>query len=173
MTNLSQLKQKFVDFGSFFFMKIRLNFQLIVFISRVILFLMLSWWDTRFCKVHIISKYNYPPQKNAGLKYKWNKYSKLTWNNQMRKPGIKGLFITKLNYCLLFHFYLFFLYSYLLIIYQLFFWHIKGVDLLSLLIYSIKLSLMKLQVCHNFISFFILPIVTQCLEEIFKKLLSL
>ena len=42
MTNLSQLKQKFVDFESFFFMKIRLNFQLIVFISRVILFLMLS-----------------------------------------------------------------------------------------------------------------------------------
>ena len=26
----------------------------------------------------------------------------------MRKPGIKGLFITKLNYCLLFHFYLLF-----------------------------------------------------------------
>ena len=114
----------------------------------------------------------------------------------MRKTGIKGLFITKLNYCLLFHFHLFFFFffspsfSFFSLLFFFFFVllpyhympaniltykrcrHIK-LNLLSLLIYSVKLSLMKLQVCHNFISFFILKIVTECLEEIFKKLLSL
>ena len=97
----------------------------------------------------------------------------------MRKTGIKGLFITKPNYCLLFHFHLFFFFVLLsshympanILTYKRC-QHIK-LNLLSLLIYSIKLSLMKLQVCHNFISFFILKIVTECLEEIFKKLLSL
>ena len=48
-------------------------------------------------------------------------------------------------------------------------WHIK-INLLSLLIYLIKLNLMIFQVCYNFISFLILKIVIECPEETFKKL---
>ena len=85
--------------------------------------------------------------------------------------------ITKLSYCLLFHLYLFFLVvlssHYIranLLTYQRC-CYIK-LNLLSLLIYSIKLSLMKLQIWYNFISFSILKIVIECPEEIFKELLS-
>ena len=67
----------------------------------------------------------------------------------------------KLNYCLLFSYYIFSVYTFL-IIYLLLLWYIKGAGilnlLLSVLIYLIKLNLMKFQVCYNFISFFtILP----------------
>ena len=82
----------------------------------------------------------------------------------------------KLNYCLLFHFYLFLVLLFChyinakLLTYQRF-WHIK-INLLSVLIYLIKLSLRKFQVCYNFISVLVLKIVIECPEEIFKKLLS-
>ena len=57
---------------------------------------------------------------------------KLVWNNKTVKPGINGLFITKLNYSLLLIYYPF-LYSYLLIKYLLIFWHIKAADILKLI----------------------------------------
>ena len=46
------------------------------------------------------------------------------------------------------------------------------INLLSYLMYVIKLSCMKFQVCHKFISFFILKFVIEYPEEIFKNLLS-
>ena len=46
------------------------------------------------------------------------------------------------------------------------------INLLSYLMYGIKLSCMKFQVCHKLISFFILKVVIECPEEIFKNLLS-
>ena len=44
-----------------------------------------------------ICKCNYPPHKNSGLNI--NKMN--TQNNQIGKPGINRLFITKLNYCMI------------------------------------------------------------------------
>ena len=38
------------------------------------------------------------------LRYKQKTPLKLIWDNQMGKPGINGLLIKKLNYCLLFQF---------------------------------------------------------------------
>ena len=49
-------------------------------------------------------------------------------------------------------------------------WYIK--INLSFLVYLIKLCLMKLQVCYDFISFLILKIVIEHTEEIFEKLYS-
>ena len=98
----------------------------------------------------VIYKYNYPPYKNLGLKLNINKINnKFIWNNQIGKPGIYGIFITTLNYCLLFHFYLFpVLLSYYIPANLLIFqrcWHIK-INLLSALIYLIRLRLIKFQV---------------------------
>ena len=64
--------------------------------------------------------------------------------------------------------FIFFLFTYVLIIYMLIFWHIKGVGIL----YLRKVSLMKFQVFSGFISFLILEIDIKCPEEIFKKLLN-
>ena len=92
----------------------------------------------------------------------------------MGRPGINGLFMATLNYCLLFHFYLFSvsISSYYipadLLTYQRW-WHIK-INLLSALIYLIRVSVMKFQVCYNFISFLILQTVIECPDKIFKNL---
>ena len=82
--------------------------------------------------------------------------------------------ITKLNYCLLFHYYYHF--SVLIPANRLTYqkcWFVM-INLLSVLImtYLISLNLMKFQVCYKFISFFILKTVIECPEEIFKKLWS-
>ena len=69
----------------------------------------------------VIYKYNYPPHKNSGLKLNINKINtQINMKNQSGKPRTDQLFITKVKYCLLFHFYPF-LYSYLLFMYLLIF----------------------------------------------------
>ena len=89
----------------------------------------------------VIYQYNYSPQKNSGLQ-DLNKINTLRENNQIGKPGINGIFITKLNFCLLFNFYLF-LYSssdyvpVTLLTYKRC-WHVK-INILSFLIYLIML----------------------------------
>ena len=92
----------------------------------------------------------------------------------MGKPGINGLFIRKLNFCVLFNYYLFLYSSHYLpanhLTYQRY-CHIE-INLLSVLIYFIKLSLMKFQLCYNLISFLVLQVVIECPEKVLKKLLS-
>ena len=124
------------------------------------------WLDNRCCNSVI---YKYP----SGFKLNINKKMlKLIWNNQIGKLRINGLFIATLNY-IPFHFYLFsVLVSYYipanLLTYQRC-WHVK-INLLSALMYLIRLNLMKFQVCYNFVSFLIFEIVIECPEESFKKL---
>ena len=125
----------------------------------------------------VIYKYNYPLHKNSGLKSNTNKintqihmkYSNWkAWNWWTFHNKSKVLFtVSFLSFSVLL--------SSLYIpanplTYQRC-WHIK-INLLSLLIYLIKLNLMIFQVCYNFISFLILKIVIECPEETFKKLQS-
>ena len=51
-------------------------------------------------------------------------------------------------------------------------WDTK-INLLSALMYLIRLSLMKFRVCYNLISFLIYKIAIECPEEVFKKLWSI
>ena len=55
----------------------------------------------------VLCKYNYPFDKNSGLKLNINQINTQINMKQSRKPGVNELLIAKLNYCLLLHFYLF------------------------------------------------------------------
>ena len=91
-------------------------------------------------------------------------------------PRINGNLTMKLNYCLLFHFYLFLVllsshYIHANLLTHQRFWHIN-VNLPSDLICLINIILMRFQVCNNFISFLILKIVIECPEEFFEIITS-
>ena len=117
------------------------------------------WLGTRCC---IVSYINITHDLNI------NRINiQLIWNNQIGKPQINGLFIATLNYSL-FHFYFFsvLLSSYYIHANLLTYrrcWLMK-IKLLSALMYLIRLSLMKFQVCYNFVSFLIFKIVIKCRE---------
>ena len=117
------------------------------------------WLGTRCC---IVSYINITHDLNI------NRINiQLIWNNQIGKPQINGLFIATLNYSL-FHFYFFsvLLSSYYIHANLLTYrrcWLMK-IKLLSALMYLIRLSLMKFQVCYNFVSFLIFKIVIKCCE---------
>ena len=119
-------------------------------------------------------KYNYPLHKTSGLNLNINKinsqinmrYSNWkAWNWWTFHNKTKVLFTEQfLSFSIL----LSSLYVRAnLLTYQTC-WHIK-INLLSLLIYLIKLNLIFHVYC-NFISFLILKIVIECPEETFKKL---
>ena len=105
----------------------------------------------------------------------------MIWNSQIEMPKINWLFTTKLNYCLLFHFclcsvLLFSHYTHAnLLTYQMFL--NININLLSVLIYLINITLMKFQLCRckRFsITCFrkILPPLVKRLSFCNKKLLS-